>query len=167
MTMRRPHIPSFVVAIGVALSVVVVAAACGSSSPSASSTSSPGAGGAASAAAQVKSSWERFFAGTTPAATKVALLQNGSRYARDITAQAALPIGKGLQAKVTSVKMVSPTKAQVTYTILVAGQPVLKNATGEAVMQGGTWKVSVASFQTLLGLEKQSGGTSGSSSPTP
>ena len=116
MTVRRPHIPSFALAVGVALSLVVVAAACGSSSPSASSTSSPGAGGAASAAAQVKSSWERFFAGTTPAAAKVALLQNGSRYARVINAQSALPIGKGLQAKVTSVKMVSPTKAQVTYT---------------------------------------------------
>lgn len=145
---------------GVVAVVALVAAACGSST-AAKTTPSPSATQAA--AAQVKSDWQRFFAGTTPAAQKIALLQNGQQFAKTIQAQAASPIGQGVQAQVTSVKILSPTKAAVTYTILIAGKPVLKNATGQAVLQNGSWKVGAASFQGLLALEQQSGGASGAS----
>ena len=50
--------------------------------------------------------------------------------------------------------------ATVTYDILVSGTPELKNQTGTAVLQGGTWKVGVTSFCGLLTLEN-AGKTSG------
>jgi hypothetical protein len=46
------------------------------------------------------------------------------------------------------------------YNILVSGTPELKNQTGMAVLQNGTWKVSVASFCGLLTIEN-AGKTSG------
>ena len=54
----------------------------------------------------------------------------------------------------------SPTQAQVTYTILVSGSPVLKNQKGLAVKQNGTWKVGDQSFCALLAMEN-GGKTSG------
>jgi hypothetical protein len=47
----------------------------------------------------------------------------------------------------------------VNYNILLDGQPALKNQSGSAVFQDGTWKVGVASFCGLLSLEN-SGNTS-------
>jgi hypothetical protein len=55
---------------------------------------------------------------------------------------------------------VSPTQAKVTYSILIGGSPALSNQTGTAVLQGGTWKVGLASFCGLLALEN-GGKTSG------
>jgi hypothetical protein len=46
-----------------------------------------------------------------------------------------------------------PSTASVTYTILLAGKPVVPHATGTAVKSGGTWLVSDASFCQLLRLE--------------
>ncbi len=153
-------------AVLVVAAVALVAAACGSSTSSnATSTATPSSGGSpASAAAQISANWQRFFSGSTSAAQKIALLQGGQRFAKTITAQAASPIGQGIQAQVKSVKVVSPTKAIVTYSILIAGKPVLKNATGQAVLQNGAWKVGSGSFQGLLALENQSG-TGASTSP--
>ena len=47
----------------------------------------------------------------------------------------------------------SPSKATVTYDILLSGTPVLTNQKGAAVHQDGIWKVSVTSFCGLLTLE--------------
>jgi hypothetical protein len=44
-------------------------------------TASAAAASTASAAAQITANWEAFFGGTTPAAKKIALLQNGQKYA--------------------------------------------------------------------------------------
>jgi hypothetical protein len=41
----------------------------------------------------------------------------------------------------------------VTYSILVAGTPALKNQPGVAVSQDGIWKVGDQSFCALLTLE--------------
>ena len=56
--------------------------------------------------------------------------------------------------------VISSSQAQVTYSILVAGTPELKNQAGTAVYQDGTWKVGVVSFCGLLTLEN--GGSSSS-----
>ena len=109
--------------------------------------------------------WVKFFNGTTPAATKVTLLQNGQQFAAVITAQAASPLAKSAQAKVTSVTVTSPTTATVKYSIVEGGQVAVPDQTGQAVLQGGVWKVSAPSFQALLKLEQ--GQTSGSPSPSP
>jgi hypothetical protein len=162
---RHTFRPGRFLVIGLSLSLVFVAVACGSTSSSTSSASaSPTA--AASTADQVKAGWQQFFAGTTPAAQKIALLQNGQRFAKTIKAQAASPIAQGTQAKVTSVKITSPTTATVTYSIAINGQTALADQTGQAVREGGIWKVGSTSFQGLLALEQGGGLPSSSSSPT-
>ena len=146
--------------------LVVLVAACGKASSAAtpSSGSSASSASSGSATAQIRTAWADFFAGTTPAAQKIALLQNGQAFAKIIQAQAGLPIAQGTQAKVLSVTQTSPTTAAVTYTITIGGKTALANQRGEAVKQGGVWKVGDKSFQALIGLERQS---APSSSPTP
>ena len=88
----------------------------------------------------------------------MSLLEDGSQFAPIIKAQAGSGLASGAAAKVSKVVVVSPTQAKVTYTILLAGQPVLKNQSGVAVFQDGRWKVGAASFCGLLILEN--GGSS-------
>jgi len=149
--------PARVLAAGLVLVTVLVAAACGSAASSSTPTPSTTASTSSSAADQIKADWQAFFAGTTPAQTKITLLQNGKAFTKTIQAQAASPIAKGTQAQVTAVKVVSPTQATVTYSILVNGQPALTGQTGQAVLEGGTWKVGTTSFQALLAMEQQAG----------
>jgi hypothetical protein len=149
----------------------VAAAGCGSSAPSAPAApassapaSSPSgqaggqAGGAASKA--VAANWEAFFNAKTPVARRVSLLQDGSQFASIIKSQAGSGLAADATAKVTKVSMVSATQANVSYSILIAGQSALSGQSGVAVNQGGAWKVGVASFCGLLTLEN-AGKTSG------
>jgi hypothetical protein len=53
---------------------------------------------------------------------------------------------------VQTVTLISPTKAAVGYTILLRGAPVLPGQKGTAVYQGGVWKVSAASFCSVVKL---------------
>ena len=150
----------------VALPLVV--AACGSKSnaattPTPTPTVSASAGGSATAA--ITSDWQKFFAGTTPAAAKIALLQNGQQFASVIQAQASSAIAQATQAKVTAVKVTSPTTADVTYSIVQGGQVALPGQKGQAVLVGGVWKVSAPSFQALLKLEQGQSSTAPSASP--
>jgi glucose/arabinose dehydrogenase len=141
--------------------LVLVLAACSSSSSStvshtastAAPTASAAAASTASAAAQIAANWEAFFSGTTPAAKKIALLQNGQKYAALIQAQARSSLAKSASAKVTAVHMTSATQATVTYDIYLGGQPALSDQAGTAVYQDGTWKVGDVSFCQLLTLE--------------
>jgi hypothetical protein len=155
--------------LGAALGLTLASAvtACSSSSSSASSSapsssapasSAPASSASASAghsnaAAQIKANWEAFFSGTTSAAKKISLLQNGQKFAGVIEAQAGSGLAKSASAKVTAVSVTSPAKATVTYDILLAGKPALTHQTGQAVHQDGTWKVGDASFCALLALE--------------
>jgi hypothetical protein len=157
--------------------LATVAAACssspstssGSSSPPAStpatspsspvtSSSAPTSGTAATNA--ITTNWEAFFNAKTPLATRVSLLQHGAQFQSVIQAQAGSGLAALATAKVTHVTVTSPTMATVTYNILVSGTPELKNQTGVAVLENGTWKVGVASFCGLLTLEN-GGKTSG------
>jgi hypothetical protein len=126
-----------------------VLAGCGSSSSSSTTATSAGA----TAQAQIKKNWTEFFNPSTPASTRASLLQNGAQFAPVISAQSKSSLAKQSSAKVTDVKLTSPTSATVTYTILLAGKPVLPNTTGTAVKTNGTWQVSDASFCQLLKLE--------------
>ena len=119
-------------------------------------TTSPSSSGASSnpaAAAAIKANWEAFFDGKTTAAKKIALLQNGSRFAAIINAQAGSGLAASAGAKVTSVTMNSATSATVAYDITLNGTTALPNQTGTAVNEGGTWKVGDVSFCQLLKLE--------------
>jgi hypothetical protein len=122
----------------------------GSSAP-ASSSSAPAGNSAAVAA--ITANWEAFFDGKTSAAKKIALLQNGSKFATVIDAQAGSGLASTAGAKVTAVVVKSATSATVSYGITLNGQTALANQTGTAVYQGGTWKVGDVSFCSLLTLE--------------
>jgi len=145
--------------------------ACGGSSPSSSSTSKPptssapasptaSASGSAAAVAAITTNWEAFFSPQTPVSQRVALLQDGSQFQSVIQSQAGSGLAAQASAKVTKVTVTSPTQATVTYDILISGTPELKNQTGTAVLENGTWKVGVSSFCGLLTLEN-GGKTSG------
>ncbi len=162
LLLRRPM---SAILLSVLLAVVLVAAGCGSTSTSTTPSSTPSASASVSTTAAITSAWEKFFAGTTPAATKIGLLQNGQQFATTIQAQANSPLAKATQAKVTSVKVLTPTTAAVTYSIVQGGQTALPDQNGQAVLEGGVWKVSAQSFQALLRLEQGQGSASPSASP--
>ena len=146
-------------------------AACGSGGGSSAPSSSPSAAAAPSASSSTSSTaisgdektiaanWTAFFNPKTPVAKRVSLLQNGSQFASIIRAQAGGGLAAAASAQVTKVTVISTKQAQVNYNILLDGQPALKNQSGTAVFQDGTWKVGVTSFCSLLSLEN-SGNTS-------
>ena len=102
---------------------------------------------------QVAANWTAFFDAKTPVAKRVTLLQHGSQFSSAIRSLQRSGVAAAATAKVTKVTVVSPTRAKVTYSILVSGRPVLSNRSGTAVHLDGTWKVGVASFCGLLALE--------------
>jgi hypothetical protein len=129
------------------------------SSPAAAAPSASGSGSSSSAEQAITTNWEAFFNPQTPVAKRISLLQDGQAMSSVIKAQAGSGLASQATAKVTKVTVTSPTQAKVTYTILLSGTPALKNQAGVAVLQGGTWKVGLASFCGLLALEN-SGDTS-------
>ena len=128
------------------IAVVAVLAACGGSS---SGTTSSGA----NQAAQVKQVWTSFFSAKTPAAKKPALLQDGSKFASTISALSSNPLARKLSAKVSKVTFHGANRATVVYTVYLGTTPALKNQSGTAVKQNGSWKVGYASLCRLLTLE--------------
>ena len=155
-----------------ALALALTVAACSSSSSTSASTStsstpaasspaatgssaapsSPGAGSSSAAVAEITTNWEKFFNSSTPTAERVALLQNGSRFASAIKAFSSLPLANGIGAKVTAVTLTSATTATVTYNITAGGTALLSNQSGTAVYQDGVWKVGSPSLCGLFKL---------------
>lgn len=109
---------------------------------------------AASERGAVRAAWVAFFSGKTTAERKVNLLEDGKAFAAVIRGQAGSGLARSASAKVTKVKVGPAGHATVTYTVYLGGQPALKNEKGQAVKQGGRWKVSSASFCRLLALEQ-------------
>ncbi len=118
-----------------------------SSSPSGEPTSGAGAVSA------IESNWATFFNAKTPLAKRLTLLQNGQVFASVIKAQQGGSLASLATSKVSHVSLTGTSQAAVTYTILVGGKPALSNQSGQAIYQGGVWKVGDASFCGLLKLE--------------
>jgi hypothetical protein len=148
-----------------ACALAALVAACGSSTttttPPSSSTSTPASStstpaSSSAAVATITKNWEAFFdAAKTPTNTRIGLLENGSQFPpKDL---AATGIASSATAQVTSVSSVTASTAVVKYNVLLDGTPALKDQTGTAVYQDGTWKVGISSFCSLLTLEKTSG----------
>ena len=121
-------------------------------SASAPSSSAPAAAGG-NAKAQITANWEAFFNGSTGAAKKISVLQNGDKFAAIIKAQAGSGLASTAGAKVTAVVVNSATSATVSYDITLGGATALANQTGTAVYEDGIWKVGDISFCQLLKLE--------------
>jgi hypothetical protein len=163
------------------VALTVTLAACGSSGPSSAGTSAPagtsaatspaaseatssnastGASAPAGSVAAITTNWEAFFNAKTPDSKRVTLLQDGTQFASVIKSQSGSGLAALATAKVTNVTVNSGSQATVKYNILVGGTPELKNQTGTAVLENGTWKVGLASFCGLLTIEN-AGKTSG------
>jgi hypothetical protein len=93
-----------------------------------------------------------FFNATTPAATRLSLLENGSTFASALQALLKSPAASQTAAQVTGVSVASST-ATVSWNLLLSGKVELPNQKGQAVLQGGVWKVSDASLCGLVSLE--------------
>jgi hypothetical protein len=154
--------------IALCLSVVFILAGCGSSSSGGGSTSTPPAttsptatsSGATTAAAkaaataQIKHNWAVFFKSATPHATAASLLEDGQNLGAAVKFAAKIAKASGTKeaATVRKVTFTTPTSATVVYTLYGNGKPLLPNADGQAVLVGSTWKVSQATFCTLVTL---------------
>jgi hypothetical protein len=137
-------------ALGLALAAAITACS-GSSSPGASPTTSPSAAKTGASAATIKANWVKFFAGSTPTSGRVALLQNGQAFAKELGVMESM--GTTASAKVSAVKLTSSKQAAVTYSIYLGKTAMLQNQKGVAILDSGTWKVSDASVCVLLTLE--------------
>ncbi|MFD5636923.1 hypothetical protein ACFWJM_22690 [Streptomyces sp. NPDC127077] len=116
----------------------------------------------AAAQQEIKQNWEKFFDPAVSAKDKLAVLENGERMAPVLQGFNGDQRGQQVKSNVEKIEFTSPTEANVTYTLTLNGATALPNASGTAVEQNGTWKVSV---KTLCALVQLSG--NGSSSPVP
>jgi len=126
------------------------ASAPASSAP-ATSPSEPASGTAATQA--IEANWAKFFNAKTPIPQRIALLENGQKFAPVIRAQAGSTLATLATAKVSHVTLTGTNQAAVTYSILVGGKTGLGGQSGVAVYQDGVWKVGDTSFCGLLKLE--------------
>jgi hypothetical protein len=113
-----------------------------------------------SAEAVIAAHWMAFFNPKTSVARRISLLQDGEQFAAVIRAKAGSSLAAHASARVTSVTLVSATRAKVVYTLLEDGKPARANQLGVAVYQDGAWKVGVATFCSLLAM--QNGGRTSS-----
>ncbi len=125
-------------------------------------TSAPASAPADAAAAEqeIKQNWQKFFDPKTSMEDKQTVLENGEQMAPVLQAFSGDERGGQVGAQVTEVAFTSPTEADVTYTLTLNGATALPDASGTAVEQDGSWKVSA---KTLCALVQLSG--NGSASP--
>ncbi|MFH8992047.1 hypothetical protein [Streptomyces sp. NPDC017940] len=167
--LRRAGARSTVPAAAVVLLIASAAVACGDDSggdeskppePSVRTSSKPPADAPADPAAaeeQVRRNFERFFDPATPMRDKEAVLENGEEMRAVLRGFSGDERGKQVRAKVDRVEFTSPAEADVTYALTLKGATALPTASGTAVHQDDTWKVSV---KTLCALVKLSGNAS-------
>ncbi|GAA1428622.1 hypothetical protein GCM10009601_42240 [Streptomyces thermospinosisporus] len=127
-------------------------------------TSAPASAPADRAAAEreIRQNWEKFFDPATSLEDKTTVLENGEQMSPVLQAFSGDQRGGQVQAKVTKITFTSPTEADVTYTLTLKGATVLPDASGTAVEQDGTWKVSA---KTLCALVQMSGNGSATAVP--
>ncbi|MFF5481114.1 hypothetical protein ACFY5C_27850 [Streptomyces sp. NPDC012935] len=109
---------------------------------------------------EIKQNWQKFFDPATPMEEKQAVLENGDRLGPVLPAFSGDERGGQVEAKVSKVEFTSPTDANVTYDLTLKGATALPGASGTAVEQDGTWKVSAKTLCALVQL-------SGNGSPIP
>lgn len=146
--------------------VTALATGCSSSDDSSSATTSSAkattsaaattAAAATASAASTKAitdAYLLFFNGTTPAATRASLVENGDVFLPTLEGMAADPQSMATTATVEGVTTSEPNNAAVKWTLLMNGAPVLPDQSGEAIQEAGTWKVAAATFCTLMAIQ--------------
>jgi hypothetical protein len=150
----------------IALCFVTFVTACGGSSSGGSPTPAGTTPGAATttaatgnepadvegAKADITANWEKFFDSDTPNAVSEGLLENGDGMGPALkkAKQEDKDTGGKRSAKVTKITFTSATQANVNYDLHAAGRVL--QASGVAVYEDGTWKVSTITFCTLVVL---------------
>ncbi|MEV4241713.1 MULTISPECIES: hypothetical protein [Nocardia] len=146
---------------GIAAITVATATACGSTDKtSGTTTTTAAAASMSSTAAQADSAttnavthaFVAFFDTKTPVDQRVALVENGTTFAPVLTAQADNPATQ-TTATVSAVQAGDAAHATVTYTLLMGGNPVLPDQSGQAVQENGQWKVAATTFCALVELQ--------------
>ncbi|WP_433520432.1 hypothetical protein ACQPZ2_23555 [Nocardia pseudovaccinii] len=158
--MRDSLLRAAVACCGSAVIAAAVLTGCSDDSSAVASTSAASSS-AATAAASVDSATTKavtdayvtFFNGGAPADQRIAVVEKGQVFAPVLQAQAGNPQAQGTSATVSAVKPVDATHADVTYTLLMGGNPVLPDQTGQAVKDGAQWKVAATTFCALLALQ--------------
>lgn len=116
----------------------------------------------AEAEQQIRRNWTRFFDPSVSLEDKAAVLENGDRMGPVLRGFNGDRRGRQVQAVVQKVQFTSPADADVTYSLTLKGATALPKASGTAVEQNGTWKVS---DKTLCALVQLSGNASASAAP--
>ncbi|MFC8528058.1 MULTISPECIES: hypothetical protein [Nocardia] len=151
--------------IGLAVVASAVLVGCGSDDESdaatstkaaATTTAAPATADAATTQA-ITQAYTTFFDATQPADKRAAQVQSGDAFLQILQAQASNPQGQGTTVSVGAIKLVDASNADVGYSLLINGAPVLPDQTGQAVKEGSTWKVASATFCALIAIQ---GGTS-------
>lgn len=101
----------------------------------------------------VTDSYVTFFSGQSSAATRVELIEQGAQFQPVLEATAGDPRALTTSVTVAGVKLTDAEHADVTYTMLISGNPVFVDQTGQAVKEGGQWKVAAATFCALIALQ--------------
>jgi hypothetical protein len=129
-----------------------VPSSAASSAPADTSASQPD--DPAAAKAEITSVWEKFFHTGTARSEAVKLLEDGDNLgaALDKAEQEDKQTGLVRRAQVKRIVFTTPTHANVTWTLLNKSNPLLDNASGEAVNVDGKWLVSKLTFCTLVEL---------------
>lgn len=121
-------------------SAVLLLAACGG-----------GSGGGKSPEDQIKATYTSFFSSKGSADAHAALLENGSKFKPLIQQFLLNPQAGDVSATVSKVTLDGSDKASVVYSIRVSGF-TLSDRIGEAVRQGGKWKVADGTLCGLIAL---------------
>lgn len=137
-----------------ALAGALLLAGCGGGYSSPTTTTTIKHPSNSAVTAEITTHWIAFFNGVTSATQKIALLENGAEFAAVINGQAASAMAKSVTAKVLRVSGITTNSAHVRYDVYLGSTKALSNQSGTAIKQGGSWKVSDASFCVLLGLEQ-------------
>lgn len=94
----------------------------------------------------------KFFDPAVSLKDKQAVLENGDKLGLLLQAFSGDQRGGQVEAKVADVEFTSPTAASVNYALILEGATALPDASGTAVEQDGTWKVSLNTLCALVGL---------------
>jgi hypothetical protein len=125
----------------------------GATTPVAGPPSGSGAPADAATTSAVTKAFATFFSPKSTAAQSQAALQHGSSFTKTLADEAKTSQAQQVSAKVTSVRLLSPNVAAVVYTLSSGGSPLLPDSPGNAVREGGTWKVAAMTFCNLLTLQ--------------
>jgi hypothetical protein len=101
---------------------------------------------------EIRQNWVKFFDPAVSLKDKQAVLENGDKLGLLLKAFSGDQRGGQVAAKVADVEFTSPTAASVNYALILEGATALPDASGTAVEQDGTWKVSLNTLCALVGL---------------